>query len=79
MTEKIIEIQQQQCQCLNIKGLKLVLDVFIRVIELVSNGYHSLCLYFESVIFRICVTGGHTQIASVSHSAVEDQLFELLD
>ena len=52
-------------------------EVFIRVIESVSDGCHSVQLYFGSVIFRMRVTAGHTRVRSVSHGSVEDRLFEL--
>ena len=51
--------------------------MFIRVIGLVSDGCHSVELYFGLVIFRLRVTTGHTRVKSVSHGSVEDQLFEL--
>ena len=43
------------------------LEVFIRVIELVSDRCHSVQLYFRSVIFRMRITAGHTRVRSVSH------------
>ena len=52
-------------------------EVFIRVIGSVSNGCHSIRLYFRSVIFRMRVATGHTRVGSVSHGSVEDRLFEL--
>ena len=55
----------------------LLLKVFIRVIGSVSDGFHSIQLYFGSVIFRMRVTASHIRVRSVSHSSVEDQLFEL--
>ena len=51
--------------------------MFIREIELVSDGCHSVQLYFGSVIFRMRVTAGHIRVRSVSHGSVEDQFFEL--
>ena len=53
--------------------------MFIGVIRLASDGYHSVQLYFGSIIFRMRVTAGHSRVRSVSHGSVEDQLFELSD
>ena len=60
-----------------IKKIQSTLEVFIWVIESVSDGCHSVQLYFKSVIFRMRVIVGHTRVRSVSHGSVEDRLFEL--
>ena len=52
-------------------------EVFIRVIGSVSDGCHSVRLYFGSVMFRLFVMTGHTRVGSVSHGSVKDRLFEL--
>ena len=53
--------------------------MFIRVIGAVSDGCHSIRLYFESVIFRMRVATGHTWVGLVIHGSVEDRLLELSD
>ena len=51
--------------------------------NILSRGVHSGDLVdfgrvsFGSVIFRMCVTTGHTRVGSVSHGSFEDRLFEL--
>ena len=47
------------------------------MIRSVSDGYHSVQLYFGSIIFGIRVMAGYTRAGSVSHDSVEGQLFEL--
>ena len=39
-----------------------MIRVVIRVIGSVSNGYHSVRLYFGSIIFRIRAMTGHTRV-----------------
>ena len=53
------------------------LEVFIRLIGSVSDGCYSVRLHFGSVIFRLCVTTGHTRVESISHGSVRDRLFKL--
>ena len=55
----------------------IYLEVLVRVIGLVSDGCHSIRLYYRSVIFRMRVTTDHTRVGSVSHGLIEDRLFEL--
>ena len=70
--QRVIEISMK---CITISTNQA--EVFIRVIEPVLDGCHSIQLYFGSIIFRMRVTAGHTRIRSVSHGSIEDQLFEL--
>ena len=51
--------------------------MFIRVIGSVSDGCHSVRLFFGSIIFRMHVLTGHARVGSVSHGSVKDRLFEL--
>ena len=45
--------------------------MFIQVIGSVSDGCHSVKLYFGSSIFRMHVTAGHTRVRSISHGSIE--------
>ena len=47
------------------------LEVFSWVIGSISDGFYSVRLYFGSIISRIRVTTGYTQVVLVSHSSVE--------
>ena len=55
----------------------MYVEVFIRVIGSVSDGRHSIWLYFGSVTFRLCGLTGHTRVESVSDGSVGDRLFKL--
>ena len=52
--------------------------MFIQVIGSVSNGFYPIRLYFESVIFWVRTTTGHTRVRSVSHSSVERSVIQAI-